>query len=58
MKRSPGAKGFDGRCAPAASSEVTDAVAATLATGALSLCLILTLAVLRIRVAMAMPLPA
>jgi len=58
MKRSPGAAGFDGRSAPAASSEVTNAVAATLAIGALSLCLIVTLTVLSIKVAMAMPLPA
>lgn len=58
MKRSPGAAGFNGRSAPAASSRLTDAVAASLAIGALSLCLIVTLTVLSIKVSMAMPLPA
>jgi hypothetical protein len=58
MKRSPGAAGFNGRFAPAASSRLTDAVAASLAIGALSLCLIVTLTALSIKVAMAMPLPA
>jgi hypothetical protein len=37
---------------------VTDAVAATLAIGALSLCLIVALTVLSIRMSIAMPLPA
>jgi hypothetical protein len=36
----------------------TDAVAALLAIGALSLCLIVTLTALSIKVAMAIPLPA
>jgi hypothetical protein len=58
MKRSPGAAGFNGRSSPAASSRLTDAVAASPAIGSLSLCLIVTLAVLSIDVAMAMPLPA
>lgn len=58
MKRSPGAAGFIARSAPVASSRLTDAVAASLAIGSLSLCLIVTLTVLSIRVAMAMPLPA
>lgn len=58
MKRSPGAAGFNGRSPPVASSRLTDAVAASLAIGSLSLCLIVTLAVLSIKVAMAMPLPA
>jgi hypothetical protein len=58
MKRSPGAAGFNGRSAPVASSRLTDAVAASLAIGALSLCLIVTLTVLSIKVSMAMPLPA
>jgi hypothetical protein len=58
MKRSPGAAGLNGRSSPAASSRLTDAVAASLAIGALSLCLIVTLTVLSIKVAMAMPLPA
>ena len=58
MKRSPGAKGFNGRSVPVASSRLTNAVAASLAIGALSLCLIVTLTVLSIKVSMAMPLPA
>jgi hypothetical protein len=57
MKRSPGAAGFQARHAPVASSRLTDAVAATLAIGSLSLCLIVTLTVLSIKVSMAMPLP-
>jgi hypothetical protein len=58
MKRSPGAAGFNGRCAPVASTRLMDTVAATLAIGSLSLCLIVTLTVLSIKVSMAMPLPA
>ena len=58
MIRSPGAAGFHGRPAPVASSRLNDAVAATLALGALSLCLIVTLTVLSIKVSMAMPIPA
>jgi hypothetical protein len=57
MKRSPGAAGFQGRCAPVDSSRLTDAVATTLAIGSLSLCLVVTLTVLSIKVSMAMPLP-
>jgi hypothetical protein len=58
MTRSPGALGFNGRSAPVASSRLTDAVAATLAIGSLSLCVIVTLTVLSIKVSMAMPIPA
>ena len=58
MIRSPGAWGFNGRSAPVASSRLNDTVAATLAIGALSLCLVVTLTVLSIRVTMAMPIPA
>ena len=58
MTRPSGAWGFNGRTAPVASSRLNDAVAATLAIGALSLCLVVTLTVLSIRVAMAMPIPA
>ena len=58
MIRSPGAWGFNGRSTPVASSRLTDAVAATLAIGSLSLCLIVTLTVLSIKVSMAMPIPA
>jgi hypothetical protein len=57
MIRSPGAAGFNGRSAPVASSRLTDAVAATLAIGALSLCLIVTLTVLSIKISMATPIP-
>ena len=57
MIRSPGAAGFDGRPAPVASSRLTGAVAASLAIGALSLCLIVSLTVLSIKVGMAMPIP-
>ena len=58
MKRSPGGAGFNARLAPAASSRLTDAVAATLAIGALSLFVIVTLTVFSIKVSMAMPIPA
>jgi hypothetical protein len=58
MIRTPGALGFNGRSAPVASSRLTDAVAASLAIGSLSLCLIVTLTVLSIKVSMAMPIPA
>ena len=42
MIRSSGAAGFEGRSAPVASSRLTHAVAASLAIGGLSLCLIVT----------------
>ena len=58
MIRSPGAFGFNGRSAPVASSRLIDAVAASLAIGSLSLCLIVALTVLSIKVSMAMPIPA
>ncbi|HLX15798.1 MAG TPA: hypothetical protein VKS24_11410 [Bradyrhizobium sp.] len=58
MTRCTGATGFSGRSAPVASTRLIDAVAASLAFGSLSLCVIVTLAVLSIRVGMAMPVPA
>jgi hypothetical protein len=58
MIRSPRAAGFDSPAAPVASSRLADAVAATLALGSISLCLIVTLTVLSIKVSMAMPIPA
>ena len=58
MIRSPSASGFNSPGAPVASSRLTNAVAATLAIGGLSLCLMVTLTVLSIKVAMAMPIPA
>jgi hypothetical protein len=57
MIRSSGRAGF-GRAAPVASSRLTNAIAASLALGVLSLCLILSLTVLSIKVTMAMPIPA
>jgi hypothetical protein len=57
MTRSLRAAGFDGPEAPVASSRLIHAVAASLAIGSLSLCLIVALTVLSIRVSMAMPLP-
>jgi hypothetical protein len=57
MIRSSGAAGFEGRSAPVASSRLTHAVAASLAFGAASLCLIVSLTVLSIKVSMAMPIP-
>ena len=58
MRRSLGAAGFEGRSAPVASSRLHDVVAASLAIGSLSLCVILTLTVLATKVSMAMPIPA
>jgi hypothetical protein len=55
MIRSPGAVGFDSRPASVASTRLTNAIAATLAIGALSLSLVVTLTLLSIRVSMAMP---
>ena len=57
MKRSPDAAGFDIRSVPVASSRLSDAVAASLAIGAVSLCLVVALTVLSITVSLAMPLP-
>ena len=58
MIRSPRAAGFAGLTAPVASFRLTSAVAASLAIGALSLCLIVALTVLSLKAGMAMPLPA
>jgi hypothetical protein len=55
MIGSSGTVGFVSRPAPVASSRLTNAIAATLAIGAFSLCLVVTLTVLSIRVSMAMP---
>jgi hypothetical protein len=57
MIRSSRAAGFESRAVPVASSRLTNAVAASLAIGSLSLCLIVALTVLSIKVSMAMPLP-
>jgi hypothetical protein len=58
MRRSPGAAGFEDRSAPVASSRLHDIVAASLAIGSLSLCLIVTLTVFSLKVSMATPIPA
>ena len=58
MKWSPGAAGFGSRFAQVASSQLPNAIATSLAIGALSLCLLVTLTVLSIKVTMAMPIPA
>jgi hypothetical protein len=54
----PCAAGFNGHRAPVASSRLADVVAASLAIGSLSLCLIVTLTLLSTRISMAMPIPA
>jgi hypothetical protein len=57
MIRSPGAgHGFGDRAALAA-SRLSNTIAASLAIGSLSLCLIVTVTVLSIRMVAAMPLP-
>jgi hypothetical protein len=55
MTRSPGAAGFGGQSAPVASSRLIDAVAASLAFSAFSLCLVVSLTVLSIKACMATP---
>ena len=57
MMRSPGTVGFVSRPASVASYRLTNAIAASLAIGALSLCFAVTLTVLSIRATMAMPFP-
>lgn len=52
MKRSPGAAGFSGRSTPVASSRLIDAVVASLAFSAFSLCLVVTLTVLSVKTGM------
>jgi hypothetical protein len=58
MMRPPGTAGFESRPTPVASSRVTDAIATSLAIGALSLCLVIALTALSVKVTMAMPVPA
>jgi hypothetical protein len=57
MKRSPGAIGFCGQNPPLASSRLIDAVVASLALAAISLCLVTTLTVISVKISMAMPFP-
>jgi hypothetical protein len=59
MIRSPRVvAGFQPRPAKVASTRLGNAVAASLAVGGLSVCLIVTLTLLTLKVATAMPLPA
>jgi hypothetical protein len=55
MTRSPGAAGFSNLDAPVASYRLTHPVAASLAIGGLSLCVMVALTVVSIKVAMALP---
>ena len=57
MIRSPGAAGFNSLGVPVASYRLTHPVAASLAIGGLSLCVMVALAALSIKVAMALPVP-
>lgn len=58
MIGSPVATGFESRSAHTASSRLHEMVAAALAIGSLSLCVIVTLTVVSIKVSMALPIPA
>lgn len=57
MIRASGTAGFQGHPPTVASSRLTNAVAASLAVAAISLCLIVTLTVLSTKATMAMGLP-
>ncbi|WP_298872697.1 hypothetical protein [uncultured Bradyrhizobium sp.] len=57
MMRASGTVGFQGQTDSVSSSRLTNAVAASLAVAAVSLCLIVTLTVLSTKAAMAMSLP-
>ena len=57
MIRSSAAAGFNSPSTPVASSRLTHAVAASLALGGLSLCVMVTLTVLSIKIAIALPVP-
>ena len=58
MKRWSGTAGFDGRPAPVASSRLTNAIAASLALGALTLCLVVAVTLLASNIGMATSIPA
>ena len=58
MIRSPGSAGFNCRVVPVVCYRLTDAIAASLVIGSLSLGLIATLAVLSSKVSLALPVPA
>ena len=55
MTRFTGAQGFDGHSANVASPRLIDAVAASLAFGAFSLCLAVVIAALSMQASMAAP---
>ncbi|MBW7973536.1 hypothetical protein [Bradyrhizobium sp. BR 10289] len=57
MIRASGTAGFQGQTVTVSSSRLTNAVAASLAVAAVSLCLIVTLTVLSTKATMAMGLP-
>ena len=57
MKRSLNAAGFSGRSSDITPSRLIDAVAASLALAALSLCLVVTLTALSVKAGQAMPIP-
>jgi hypothetical protein len=57
MTRWSGTAGFDSRPAPVASSRLTNAIAVSLAIGALMLCLAVTVTVLSSNITMATPIP-
>ena len=57
MIRASGTAGFRGQTVTGSSSRLTNAVVASLAVAALSLCLIVTLTVLSTKATMAMGLP-
>ena len=58
MTRRSGTAGFQSHPAPVASSRLTNAIAASLAFGALTLCLVVALTVLSSNITMATAIPA
>lgn len=58
MKRWSGTAGFHGRPARVASSHLTNAIAALLTLGALTLCLVVAVTVLSSNISMATSIPA
>ena len=58
MRRWSGTAGFHGRHAPVASSRLTNAIAASLALGALTLCLVVAVTVLSSNITMVTSIPA
>ena len=58
MRRWSDTAGFHGRPAPVASSSLTNAIASSLALGALTLCLVVAVTVLSSNITMATSIPA